>query len=64
MTAAAVKYDMKCSNNSGVTFLAAGVAFMALAINQPAFLGVGIAFLGLGASLTARSKRRSNNHRD
>jgi hypothetical protein len=47
---------MKCSNNSGVMYLAIGVAFMSLGMTNAAFLGVGVAFLGLGASLMVRSK--------
>ena len=51
---------MKNSKNSGVMFLAVGVAFMALGISgQRVFLWVGIAFLGLGASLMVRSRRCS-----
>jgi hypothetical protein len=41
---------MKCSNNSGVMFLAAGVAFISLGTKQPAFLGVGIAMMALGSA--------------
>ena len=51
-----VIYSMKCSNNFGVMYLALGAAFMALGMNNAAFMGVGIAFLALGVSFMVRSK--------
>ena len=50
---------INCQQGSGLSFLATGMAFIAIGFSgQTAFLWEGLAFLGIAAAQFARARKR------
>ncbi|MBW8824505.1 MAG: hypothetical protein JF567_09880 [Xanthomonadales bacterium] len=48
---------LRCTEMPIITWFAAGVAFLAVGIRQPAFIGIGAAYIAIGIRQNRKGRR-------